>query len=170
MDDMDRTPDEKRRPVLPDPFLRLPSYLVAELARLARRTSLGLFPGERLRLGHTAVLACIADQGPLCQREVSESLRFDPADVVGIVDTLENLGYLVRGRDQRDRRRYSVEITATGRTALRESRDQMQRLNEVLFAPLTPAETDRLRSLLVRVLAHHDPRFADDARADGVRR
>jgi DNA-binding MarR family transcriptional regulator len=169
MDNMDRTSSGKRGPVLRDPFLRLPSYLAAELARLARRTTLGLFPGERLRLGHSAVLACVADQGPLCQREVSEHLRLDPADVVGIVDILENLGYLVRGRDPRDRRRHAVEITPAGRAALKESRDQMRRLNEVLFAPLTPAEVDQLCSLFLRVLAHHDPRFAAGAGTDQVR-
>jgi DNA-binding MarR family transcriptional regulator len=151
----------------PDPLLRMPGYLAGELVTLIRRMTTEFFPGERLRRAHIAVLTCIAEQGSLCQREISEILRFDPGDVVGLIDTLEERDYVVRGRDPRDRRRYALEITPAGRQALQRHRDRSTRLHETLFAPLAPDEVDQLRVLLLRVLAHHDPRFVDEARRMG---
>jgi DNA-binding MarR family transcriptional regulator len=162
------SPRPPRRPLPPpdpgpvDPFLRLPSFLVFELIRTARRTAMELFPDEHLRLPHTAVLACLADRGPMSQREVSELLRFDPGDLVAVIDALEEQEYVVRERDARDRRRYSLQLTDEGRLALHERRNRGVRLNEVLFAPLSPYERDQLQTLLLRVLAHHDPRYAAD--------
>jgi DNA-binding MarR family transcriptional regulator len=164
--DSSRRPDRPLSspdPDLVDPFLRLPSYLVFELIRMARRMAMALFPDEHLRLPHTAVLACLADRGPMSQREVSELLRFDPGDLVGVIDALEELDYVTRERDPRDRRRYSLQLTDAGRLALHERRNRGVRLNEALFAPLTTFERDQLQTLLLRVLAHHDPRFAADA-------
>ena len=150
-----------------DPFLRLPSYLVFELIRTARRTAMELFPDEHLRLPHAAVLACLADRGPMSQREVSELLRYDPGDLVGVIDALEELEYVLRERDPRDRRRYSLQLTDAGRVALHERRNRGERLNEALFAPLSTFERDQLQALLLRVLAHHDPRFAADTAHPG---
>ncbi|HEU5160285.1 MAG TPA: MarR family winged helix-turn-helix transcriptional regulator [Streptosporangiaceae bacterium] len=175
--------DSPRRPFRPlpppdvgpaDPFLRLPSYLMFELIRAARRTAMELFPDEHLRLPHTAVLACLADRGPMSQREVSELLRFDPGDLVSVIDALEEMRYVVRERDTRDRRRYALQLTEAGRLALHERRGRGVRLNEALLAPLTAIEREQLQTLLLRVLAHHDPRFAaadaDDARDAGPAR
>jgi DNA-binding MarR family transcriptional regulator len=142
-----------------DPFFRLPSYLAFELIRMARRMAMELFPDERLRLPHTAVLACLADRGPMSQREVSRLLRFDPGDLVAVIDALEELACVVRERDPSDRRRYSLQLTEAGRLALHERRNRGVRLNEALLEPLTACERDQLQTLLLRVLAHHDPRF-----------
>jgi hypothetical protein len=38
-------------------------------------------------------------------------------------------------------------------------------MNDTLFAPLDRAEREELEGLLLRVLAHHDGRFADPATA-----
>jgi DNA-binding MarR family transcriptional regulator len=165
------SPKRPARPLPPpdpgpvDPFLRLPSYLAFELIRTARRASMELFPDEHLRLPHTAVLACLADRGPMSQREVSELLRFDPGDLVGVIDALEELKYVIRERDTRDRRRYSLQLTEAGRLALHERRNRGVRLNDALLGPLTTYERDQLQALLLRVLAHHDPRFAAEPQA-----
>jgi DNA-binding MarR family transcriptional regulator len=141
-------------------LLRQPTYLLFEMVRLARRTSRELFPGEHLRLPQAAVLACLADQGPMSQREVSDALRLDPGDLVGVIDKLETLNYVLRRRDAGDRRRHALELTAQGRAALRERHDRDVRVNDTLLSTLDPAERDQLRSLLLRVLGDHDPRFA----------
>lgn len=145
----------------PDPFLRLPSYLVFELVRLARRTSAEMHPDEDLRLPHATALACLAVHGPMSQRELSDALRLDPGDLVAVIDALEQRDYVLRERDRADRRRYSLQVTDAGRVALHERRNRGVRLNETLFAPLTPHERDQLQEMLLRVLAHHDPRFAE---------
>lgn len=145
----------------PDPLLMLPSRLVFQLGKVARRLTEQMYPDDSLRYPRVVVLACLAANGPLSQREVSERIDVDPGDLVSVIDALEKLGYVNRERDPRDRRRYALELTEAGRLALHERRNQAVRMNDALFAPLTRDERDQLESLLLRVLAHHDERFAE---------
>ncbi|WP_067468372.1 MarR family winged helix-turn-helix transcriptional regulator [Actinomadura macra] len=145
----------------PDPLRDSPSYLLFELLRLARRTSARTFPGERVRLPHLMVLDCVARLGPLSQREVSEHLRIDAGDMVGMIDALEEAGYVERRRDAGDRRRYALDVTEAGRLFLGASHERRNRLDDLLFEPLALGELAQFKDLMLRVLAHHDPRFAD---------
>ncbi|MEO3823855.1 MarR family winged helix-turn-helix transcriptional regulator [Actinomadura sp. B10D3] len=142
----------------PDPLYDSPTYLMYETVRLVRRTASRMFPGQP-RLPHLLVLWCVAQHGPLSQREVAERLRMDAGDLVGIVDALELAGHVERRRDPEDRRRYALEATEDGRLKLGESMKARVRLNEMLFEPLSPEERLLFRDMLLRVLAHHDERF-----------
>ncbi len=147
-------------PLPPDPIMILPSRLIVELAKTARRMMTQAMPDDPLRFPRVLVLATLAHQGPMSQREVSEAIDMDPGDLVGIVDGLEELGLLTRERDPRDRRRYSLEITKAGLVALHERRNHAVRMNEELFAVLSPPELEILERLLRKALAYHDDRFA----------
>ncbi|WP_433323364.1 MarR family winged helix-turn-helix transcriptional regulator [Spirillospora sp. CA-294931] len=156
MDDRDCTV------IPPDPLLRSPVYLVAELGKLIRRFSAERLTGEDgVRLPHVMVLACVHVEGPMSQREVGDRLRMDAGDVVGVVDALERLGYAERRRDPRDRRRWSVAATGAGVTFLAARREQAMLLYRQIFEPLGPEELEVFQGLVLKVLAHHDPRFAD---------
>ncbi|MFC6936891.1 MarR family winged helix-turn-helix transcriptional regulator [Actinomadura yumaensis] len=127
--------EDQDRPLPRDPLFEMPTYLLFELGRLVRRTAHEVFSGEPLRMAHALVLACVAADGPLSQREVSERLRLDPGDVVGLVDALEEAGYVERRRDPGDRRRYRLDVTEAGRLFLARTRENRARLNETQFAP-----------------------------------
>jgi DNA-binding MarR family transcriptional regulator len=143
-----------------DPMYDSPTYLMYETVRLVRRAGSRMFPGQP-RMPHLLVLWCVARSGPLSQRDVAERLRMDAGDLVGIVDALEEAGHVRRRRDPADRRRYALEATDGGLGFLEESLQARRRLNEVLFEPLSPDERRLFREMLLRVLAHHDDRFAD---------
>ncbi|WP_161602718.1 MarR family winged helix-turn-helix transcriptional regulator [Thermomonospora catenispora] len=153
----------------PEPLLRVPTYLVAELMKLIRRESARESanapptgdPADCLPVPAVLVLACVAAEGPMSQRQVSERLRMDPADVVGLVDMLEGHGYVRRRRDPADRRRYALDVTEDGRLFLSRRREAGLRFNRRLFAPLSEEELRQFTDMIMRVLAHHDPRFAD---------
>ncbi|MFA1543715.1 MarR family winged helix-turn-helix transcriptional regulator [Actinomadura monticuli] len=149
-----------------DPMYDSPTYLMFETVRLVRRTAARMLPGQP-RLPHLLVLWCVARSGPLSQREVAERLSMDPGDLVGIVDTLEKAGHVERRRDPGDRRRYALDATENGRLFLGESLDARVRLNELLFEPLSPAERRLFKEMLLRVLAHHDDRFAGTLQRTG---
>ncbi|MBW8482783.1 MarR family winged helix-turn-helix transcriptional regulator [Actinomadura parmotrematis] len=156
-------PPESAPESAPEPLLSAPSYLVYELVRLIRRkagTTRTADNGGLLRMPHLMALACVAAYGPLSQREVSDRLWTDAGDLVAVVDALERDGLVERRRDPGDRRRYRLEVTGPGRRALAAQRDRRARLNEELFAPLAEQERADLEDMLLRVLAHHDPRFA----------
>ncbi|MGP4025710.1 MarR family winged helix-turn-helix transcriptional regulator [Actinomadura sp. 3N407] len=143
----------------PDPLYDSPGYLMFEMVRLVRRTAARKFPGQP-RWPRLLVLWCVGRFGPLSQREVAERLSMDAGDLVGIVDALEEAGHVERRRDPGDRRRYALEITEDGRTSLGESLDARMRLNEMLFEPLSPDERRLFKEMILRILAHHDERFA----------
>jgi MarR family transcriptional regulator, lower aerobic nicotinate degradation pathway regulator len=151
-------------PAPPRRLLRHPSAVLFLLMREAYRLGqqraqrAGASLAEAMRFPHFAVLACLDEFGPASQKEISERVRTDPSDLVTFVDFLERAGFVARKRDERDRRRYALELTAAGRRALRRRDGEAVRLNEELLAPLRPEEREQLRRLLLRALAHHDPR------------
>src|SRR5690349_17209479 len=110
-------------PLPPDPIMMLPSPLVVAPAQTARRAMAQLHPDDALRFPRGLVLATLAHQGPLSQRQASEAIDMDAGDLVALVDGLEGLAFLTRERDPQDRRRYALEITGAGRVALHERRN-----------------------------------------------
>jgi DNA-binding MarR family transcriptional regulator len=144
-------------PEYPGSLLRLPTaamfLLMREAFRLSqRRMEEAEAPAEQMRFPHFAVLACLDEFGSASQRDISERLRLDPSDLVGFVDWLESAGFVERKRDERDRRRYAVDLTPAGRRALRARARAAERMNAELFGALTEAEREELLALLLRSL------------------
>src|SRR6266542_3072282 len=142
-------------PEYPARLLRLPSaamfLLMREAFRLGqRRMEEAQTPAEQMRFPHFAVLACLEEFGSASQRAISERLRLDPSDLVGCVDRLESAGLVERKRDERDSRRYAVDLTPAGRRALRARASAAERMNAELFGALTEEEREQLRTLLLR--------------------
>lgn len=141
---------------LPEPLLRLPSFVMVQLVREARRIA-GSLGDDGIRLPHVAVLSCLAEFGPASQKDISQRLRIDASDLVALLDDLEEAGLASRRRDPKDRRRYAVTLTDAGRDALRRRMSMAERLNDKLFEPLSGSERAELHRLLLRVYAFHDP-------------
>ncbi|WP_086665842.1 MarR family winged helix-turn-helix transcriptional regulator [Lentzea kentuckyensis] len=133
-----------------DQLLHLPSYLMHQLVREARRLS-----RNGLRGPHVTVLAFLAEQEAVAQKRISDAVRMDPSDLVSVLDDLERRGFAQRRRDDRDRRRFTVAITDAGRQALRDRLDAARAQEEELLAPLTTQERVELTTLLRKAYLHH---------------
>jgi MarR family transcriptional regulator, lower aerobic nicotinate degradation pathway regulator len=147
----------------PTSLLRYPMtsmfLLMKEAFRLGQqRMAEARTPAEQMRFSHFAVLACLDEFGSASQREVSERLQLDPSDLVAVVDWLEEAGFVRRHRDEEDRRRYALDLTAAGRRALRVRARSAERMNEELFSALAPKERQHLRTLLLKALSSPPPR------------
>lgn len=105
-----------------------------------------------IRVRHFLVLAMLSSSGTLSQQEMSGYLVLDPTQMVGLVDDLEARGLCARTRDPRDRRRYSVRITADGLDLHRRARALADRVGDEVFGPLSPDETDALARSIGRVM------------------
>ncbi len=141
---------------LPDSLLRLPSFVMFQLLRETRRLTAQL-GDEGLRLPHLTILCCLAEAGPLAQKDISARLRIDPSDLVALLDDLERTGLANRQRDATDRRRHLVSLTEAGREVGRRRLATARRMDDALFEPLTAHEREQLHHLLMRTYAHHDP-------------
>ncbi|MEU2040151.1 MarR family winged helix-turn-helix transcriptional regulator [Nocardia niwae] len=139
---------------LPPSLLGLDVYLLSRVGKTARGRFADRLAARGLRLWHMAILAALADFGPHAQRDLAERLAIHNSDVAKIVGELEAAGQVERTRDDRDRRRITVRITRTGRTALRSLDREAGRVGNEILAPLTPAERDQLHAMLERVFAH----------------
>jgi DNA-binding MarR family transcriptional regulator len=133
-----------------DQLLRLPSYLMLQLVREARRLA-----RNDLRGPQVTVLAFLAEQEAVAQKRISDGVRMDPSDLVSVLDDLEGRGFAQRRRDDRDRRRFTVSITDTGRRALHERLETARVHEEELLAPLTSQERVELTTLLRKAYLHH---------------
>jgi DNA-binding MarR family transcriptional regulator len=142
---------------LPSRLLRVPAYLMLEIIKEMRAQGVARAPEPKWRLPGFAVMAALEEFGPASQSEVSRRLRFDPSDLVAIIDALEEAGWVVRGRDERDRRRHQLELTEAGREALEDRFALADRYLGETFGALDADEREQLISMLQRVLAHLDP-------------
>ena len=133
-----------------DQLLQLPSYLMLQLVREARRLA-----RHELRGPHVTVLAFLMEREAVAQKRISDGVRIDASDLVSVLDDLEKRGFARRKRDDRDRRRFTVSITGAGRRALRERLETARTHEEELLAPLTSHERDELTTLLRKAYLHH---------------
>jgi DNA-binding MarR family transcriptional regulator len=141
----------------PSSLLRFPSAAMFLLMREAFRVTQDRIaqadtPEEQMRFPHVAVLAALDEFGAASQREISRRLRIDPSDLVAFVDWLEGVGFVERTRDERDRRRYRVDLTPAGRRALDVRARMIERINDEVFRGLDDRERERLHELLTRAL------------------
>jgi DNA-binding MarR family transcriptional regulator len=98
-----------------------------------------------------AVLARLAETGPLSQNQLGRAVAMDAATIKGVVDRLTRLRLVATTADPQDRRRLTVALTDEGarlyesrvETALQVSRDTQ--------APLSSDEQAALMALLSRL-------------------
>jgi len=101
------------------------------------------------------------------QREVARAIGLPASRIVGLVDRLEERGWIERRTSDEDRRTHALHVTPAGRAVL----DQMAAISaeheEALTAGLGPADRATLRDLLERIAAAQGlaagvhPGFAD---------
>jgi DNA-binding MarR family transcriptional regulator len=106
-----------------------------------------------LRRGCFGVLRVLerAD-GPISQREVAAETGIDASDVVDLVDRLEGAGYVRRQRDERDRRRYALELTPDGSEAIGRFAQVSREVDQSVLSVLDDEERDTLRRLIARII------------------
>jgi DNA-binding MarR family transcriptional regulator len=71
-------------------------------------------------------LKTISQNGNLSLGELSEKMYLHPSTITGIVDRLEKKGYVVRDREEKDRRVVKVQLTAKGERLVRKAPNPVQ--------------------------------------------
>ena len=129
----------------------LTSYLLSQVAALAKRDVDDRLAAVGLRLRHMAVLAA-ADEAPSSQLVLGRRLAMDPSDVTATVDDLENGGLATRSTDPTDRRRKVVTLTTAGRRRLRWCDRVARDASDALLAPVPERRRTQLHQDLRRIL------------------
>jgi DNA-binding MarR family transcriptional regulator len=134
------------------------SRLAKQIYRRGNEQALGM------HLRHLMALSYVNDHDGCPQQDLADAFCMDANNVVLLLNELEQLGYATRVRDPSDRRRHLVQITATGRAALRSAEAAQASIEDEVLAALDARERATLRELLTRALRSLEP--ADGAPAD----
>ncbi|MEU3048030.1 MarR family transcriptional regulator [Streptomyces sp. NPDC006984] len=129
--------------VLAEQLLRLTRRLHRTQKRQLAAAGLAITPAQ-FRLLRT-VAHC---DTPPRMADIAARLEVVPRAVTSLVDALEESGCVRRVADPASRRVTRVELTDTGRSALRTLREARRAAAEDVLAPLTAAQREALGGLL----------------------
>lgn len=122
--------------------------------RRAQQISSALFAEELAQSELTSVqliaLAAIADQPALDATRLADLIDFDKATIGGVIERLERKGLVQRAVSEHDKRVKELSATPEGHALLASSMGGVERVQQRLLAPLSPAErTEFIRMLRV---------------------
>jgi DNA-binding MarR family transcriptional regulator len=136
---------------------RLLLPLLEHLARVGRRAAETTMAPGGLRPRHLIALRLLAEDGPASQHGLTEALRLDPSNVVGLLNELEERELVTRRRDPSDRRRHIVEISPRGEEELCLTYTRLRLVEDGLLSALSAEEKATLYHLLVRAVGVKSP-------------
>ena len=131
---------------------RIPYGLL--LARLGQEATARFRRSVRpLNLGaqQFIVLKQLEALGPCSQGALADALGIDYSNLASVTGELYRRELIERNRDQADRRRYVVELTADGRQLLADADNAVGAGEEDMLSVLGEAERDQLWDLLRRI-------------------
>jgi DNA-binding MarR family transcriptional regulator len=131
--------------------------LLEHLARVGRRAAETTMSPGGLRPRHLIALRLLSEDGPASQQRLTESLRLDPSNVVGLLNELEERDLITRRRDRSDRRRHIVEISPRGEEELCLACTRLRLVEDELLSALSAEEKTTLYHLLVRAVGIKPP-------------
>ena len=144
----------------PRELVSSPSFLLKRLGWAVKDRVADAFEDASSRAYHYAVLAVLEEGDRETQATIADALAYDRSYLVGLLDELEERSLIERRRDPADRRRHIVRVTPAGKKSLARLRAVHEKVDDEFFAPLSADERKTLHTLLLRLAAHHDPRYA----------
>jgi len=135
-------------------------FLLARAHLVAREKADRALVEVGLSMKGFAALATLVSDGAISQQRLSQRIRMDPATMVDVIDALERSGHIVRRRNPKDRREYSLQPTAKGRALLTRAQRAIVAAERDTVRGLDPIEEKVLLELLGRI--------ADPGRAEGL--
>ncbi len=98
-----------------------------------------------------AVMARLAEVGPLSQNHLGRATAMDAATIKGVVDRLAKLDFVETAADPEDRRRLTVSLTKAGSAIVAAKVATALQVSGKTLAPLTADESRTLMALLLRL-------------------
>jgi DNA-binding MarR family transcriptional regulator len=142
---------------MPRELVSSPLFLLKRLGMTAKEHSLGAYEEAGIHPYHFAILATLDEGQRETQGAIADTLGYDRGQLVGLLDEIEEAGYIERRRDPEDRRRQVVVITPAGKKMLGKLRTLTARLDAEFLAPLDNEQRAELQKLLLLLAEEHLP-------------
>jgi DNA-binding MarR family transcriptional regulator len=137
-----------------------PVFLLKRVGMLAKERTIEAYDAIGASPYHYAVLAVLEEGARDTQAKIADALGYDRSWLVGLLDELEEAGFIERKRDPEDRRRHLVNLTPAGKKKLAQLRKISQAVEDEFLGTLDGQQREQLHRLLLQVASDHDPRYA----------
>ena len=124
---------------------------IRRIQRSIRRDLSEAFDGMDVQVGELGTLGLIAANPGLAQIDIAREYDIDKATMVGLLDNLEQAGYVKRGKHPVDRRRNALTLTTKGAKRLEELKKVTAEKEAALTSQFSSAERKQLMRLLDRI-------------------
>lgn len=104
-------------PDLPSALAKSPHFQIERVRRHTKDEVERTLATHATTMREFWILTCVNVEA-MSQRQLSELLNVDASDMVRLIDSLEDHGWVTRDRDPKDRRRQIVAATKKGTKAL----------------------------------------------------
>jgi len=140
------------------PGTQTTEHLITQVFYLLRRRGDAMVSDVGLRVRNFGSLFAIGKLGPCPQQQFAAYLAVTEPAAAQIVEELVQGGLVSRGQDPADRRRYALELTATGWERLTTLRDAVDRLQAELVETLGGLENEQeIHTLIHKLLPPEVP-------------
>ena len=146
---------------LPERLLTDRAYMLGRLGREARRQFTQVLSVWELNSSHYGILLLLEAIGQASQQHLAQSLTIDRANMVALLDVLEQRGFIERQADPLDRRRHVVKLTAPGHVEIQQIQQAREKVDEAFFAGLDKNEQETLHLLLVKLFKSLNDRSSE---------
>ena len=85
------------------------------------------------------------------QKDIEKALSLKNPTVTGILDRLEDKGYINRNVSSKDKRLKQITLTSASNEILLKSRNHAKKIEEKILSPLSDEEKDELLKLLDKI-------------------
>jgi DNA-binding MarR family transcriptional regulator len=136
---------------LPEHLLTDQAYVLGRLGRETRRQFTQILSAWELHPSHYGILLLLEAIGQASQQHLAQHLSIDRANMVTLLDVLEQRGFIERQADPGDRRRHVVKLTAVGHVEFQQMRQAREKVDKAFFAGLDNEEQETLHRLLVKL-------------------
>ncbi|MET0932288.1 MAG: MarR family transcriptional regulator [Mycetocola sp.] len=121
-------------PTALDRLLEIGELFQADMARA--------FAGTALTTSRTHLLWVLAGTGPSTQHALAGAMQVSARNITGLVDALEEAGYVRRSPHPTDRRALIVSLTPLGETTMAGMSRDHEDLSRDLMESVAPADRD----------------------------
>lgn len=118
--------------------------LFKEIREAVKKTMISNFKNSDLTSSQWMLLGLLLKNGKMKMSDLSKNMGLSNSTVSGIVDRLEKQGYVVRIRDEKDRRKVYVEITYKFHEVAKKSHMSIEKSIEKKLKNITEEEINKV--------------------------
>lgn len=104
--------------------------------------------------GQRRLLIQLLERGPLTQRELIDLTGRRSATLSEQLENMDKAGYIIRSRNEQDRRNVDISLTPLGQKAAKEALLQRTQRAHMMFSTLNEEEKEQLFHLLHKLILH----------------